>query len=87
MCTRRLFISQTALAASAITFPLVGRAQTQPTRILVGAPAGGSTDTLARTLAAELGRLLESVVLVENRPGAISLPTRSLGRHRMATLC
>ena len=70
MCTRRLFISQTALAASAITFPLVGRAQTQPTRILVGAPAGGSTDTLARTLAAELGRLLESVVLVENRPGA-----------------
>ncbi len=63
-------MSQTAVAASAIAIPLVGRAQTQPTRILVGAPAGGSTDTLARTLAAELGRLLENVVLVENRPGA-----------------
>ena len=53
-----------------MAYPLIGRAQAQPTRILVGAPAGGSTDTLARTLAAELGRLLETVVLVENRPGA-----------------
>jgi tripartite-type tricarboxylate transporter receptor subunit TctC len=70
MRSRRIFISQSAVAASAIAFPLVGRAQTQPTRILVGAPAGGSTDTLARTLASELGRLLDSVVLVENRPGA-----------------
>ena len=70
MATRRLFMSQSAVAASAIAFPLMVGAQTQPTRILVGAPAGGSTDTLARTLAAELGRLLGSVVLVENRPGA-----------------
>ena len=70
MRTRRLFISHTAVAASAMAYPLIGRAQAQPTRILVGAPAGGSTDTLARTLAAELGRLLETVVLVENRPGA-----------------
>ena len=46
------------------------QAQAVPTRILVGAPAGGSTDTLARTLAAELGRLLGRTVIVENRPGA-----------------
>jgi len=39
-------------------------------RILVGAPAGGSTDTLARSLATELGRLLGKTVVVENRPGA-----------------
>ncbi|MDO8371345.1 MAG: tripartite tricarboxylate transporter substrate binding protein [Polaromonas sp.] len=45
-------------------------AQAAPTRILVGAPAGGSTDTLARTLATELGRLLGKTVIVENRPGA-----------------
>lgn len=45
-------------------------AQTAPTRILVGAPAGGSTDTLARSLALELGRLLGKIVIVENRPGA-----------------
>ena len=41
-----------------------------PVRILVGAPAGGSTDTLARALAQELGRGLNRTVLVENRPGA-----------------
>lgn len=41
-----------------------------PVRILVGAPAGGSTDTLARTLATEMGRLLGRTVIVENRPGA-----------------
>jgi tripartite-type tricarboxylate transporter receptor subunit TctC len=44
--------------------------QTAPTRILVGAPPGGSTDTLARTIAAEMGRLLGKTVVVENRPGA-----------------
>lgn len=45
-------------------------AQSAPVRILVGAPAGGSTDTLARTLATEMGRLLGRTVIVENRPGA-----------------
>ena len=41
-----------------------------PVRILVGAPAGGSTDTLARTLAASMGPVLGRTVIVENRPGA-----------------
>ena len=41
-----------------------------PVRILVGAPAGGSTDTLARSLAAEMGRQLSRTVIVENRSGA-----------------
>ena len=45
-------------------------AQTAPMRILVGAPAGGTTDTMARTLATELGKILGRVVVVENRPGA-----------------
>ena len=45
-------------------------AQSAPVRILVGAPAGGSTDTLARTIAAEMGRQLGTTVIVENRPGA-----------------
>lgn len=45
-------------------------AQATPVRILVGAPAGGTTDTMARTLATELGRLLGRTVVVENRPGA-----------------
>ena len=41
-----------------------------PIRILVGAPAGGSTDTMARALSIELGKSLGRIVVVENRPGA-----------------
>ena len=61
---RILLLSASALIASR------AHSQTTPVRILVGAPAGGSTDTLARALAQELGRLLGKVVVVENRPGA-----------------
>ncbi|CAG2141696.1 tripartite tricarboxylate transporter substrate binding protein [Cupriavidus numazuensis] len=39
-------------------------------RILVGAPAGGTTDTLARTIAQEMSQQLGQPVVVENRPGA-----------------
>ncbi len=64
MQRREILVSAAAVLATGAF------AQTQPTRILVGAPAGGSTDTLARTLANELGRLLGKTVIVENRPGA-----------------
>jgi tripartite-type tricarboxylate transporter receptor subunit TctC len=58
-------------SASILTVTSSGlRAQTASVRILVGAPAGGSTDTLARALANELGRHLGKTVIVENRPGA-----------------
>ncbi|MDI1272424.1 tripartite tricarboxylate transporter substrate binding protein [Polaromonas sp.] len=64
MKRRDILLSSAALLAAGV------HAQAAPTRILVGAPAGGSTDTLARTLATELGRLLGKTVIVENRPGA-----------------
>jgi tripartite-type tricarboxylate transporter receptor subunit TctC len=64
MKRRDILLSSAALLAGGV------HAQAQPTRILVGAPAGGSTDTLARTLATELGRLIGKTVIVENRPGA-----------------
>lgn len=66
---RRLAVSAmltTGAAARAQPSP----AGAAPVRILVGASAGGSTDTLARTLAQEMGRLLERSVIVENRAGA-----------------
>jgi tripartite-type tricarboxylate transporter receptor subunit TctC len=40
-----------------------------PVRIFVGAPPGGSTDTLAREIAPEMGRALSRSVIVENRSG------------------
>jgi len=59
-----------ACAAALATSAPVLHAQTAPVRILVGAPAGGTTDTMARTLGIELGKILGRVVVVENRPGA-----------------
>jgi tripartite-type tricarboxylate transporter receptor subunit TctC len=41
-----------------------------PVRILVGAPAGGSTDNMARAVAQAMGQQLGRTVVVENRPGA-----------------
>ena len=59
-----------ASAAAALAGPTQAQVGGVPIRILVGAPAGGSTDTLARTLAASMGPLLGRVVVVENKPGA-----------------
>ncbi|MBU3711992.1 MAG: tripartite tricarboxylate transporter substrate binding protein [Limnohabitans sp.] len=41
-----------------------------PVRILVGAPAGGTTDAMARILAPSLSQSLGRTVIVENKPGA-----------------
>ena len=61
------------LSAALTCMGLAGWAQAQslpPIKILVGAPAGGSTDTMARTLAQVLGTQLGRTVVVENKPGA-----------------
>ncbi|WP_144641312.1 Bug family tripartite tricarboxylate transporter substrate binding protein [Bordetella genomosp. 13] len=42
----------------------------RPIRMLVGYPPGGGTDTVARVLAIELGKVLGQSVVVENRAGA-----------------
>lgn len=57
-----------ALAAA----PTLARAQSTgaPIRLWVGTPPGGSTDTIARELAPEMGRLLGRNVIVENKSGA-----------------
>ena len=58
------------LAALSLGVAQAQTANTVPVRILVGAPAGGTTDTMARTLAQALGQQLGRVVVVENKPGA-----------------
>ncbi|RUP24137.1 MAG: tripartite tricarboxylate transporter substrate binding protein [Curvibacter sp.] len=72
--TRRLFTSFSLAAASLLA---LGQAQAQPSnypakpiRWVVGYPAGGGTDFLARTVGAQLSRQLGQPILVDNRPGA-----------------
>jgi tripartite-type tricarboxylate transporter receptor subunit TctC len=69
--TRRR-LSLLALLAGALSLPFVAGAQTQgkPLRILVGFPAGGGTDAIARVLAERLKDELGLPVIVENKPGA-----------------
>ena len=69
MISRRAWVWSDALDCAGAT----GWAQAQtlpPIKILVGAPAGGTTDTMARTLAQVLGSQLGRTVVVENKPGA-----------------
>jgi tripartite-type tricarboxylate transporter receptor subunit TctC len=61
---------RSALAALA-ALPWAAAAQDhKPIRILVGFPAGGGTDAIARLLAEALQASLGTTVLVENKPGA-----------------
>ena len=54
-------------AGSALAQPLSDR----PIRIIVGAPAGGTADLLARLVGDGLGRGLGQPVIVDNKPGAL----------------
>ncbi|MBL8288326.1 MAG: tripartite tricarboxylate transporter substrate binding protein [Rubrivivax sp.] len=73
---RRTLFRLLALPAALAAAPALVRAQLgggsgPPARILVGAPPGGSTDTLAREIAPEMGRALGGrTVIVENKSGA-----------------
>jgi tripartite-type tricarboxylate transporter receptor subunit TctC len=60
----RAFILLSALAAG------TAFAEGKPIKVLVGFPAGGGTDAIARTLAERLKDELGAPVIVENRPGA-----------------
>ncbi len=74
LISRRATLRAAALAtALAAGVSVGGPAQAQassPARILVGFPAGGSFDALARLLAEKMKDDLKRPVIVENRPGA-----------------
>jgi tripartite-type tricarboxylate transporter receptor subunit TctC len=61
------------LALGAGTSPLTGWAQNWPTKpitLLVGFPAGGTTDVVARVIGNELSRRVGQPVVVDNKGGA-----------------
>ena len=62
------------LALACATMPVApARADDYPSRpikLLVGAPPGGTTDTIARSIARPMAATLKQNVIVENKPGA-----------------
>ena len=63
-------LTRLAVAAALVVASAVAMAQGAPIKLLVGFPAGGGTDAIARYLALGMEKELGRPVLVENRPGA-----------------
>jgi tripartite-type tricarboxylate transporter receptor subunit TctC len=71
MPNRRTALKNIAQAATLlIANSSSAQTNTQPIKLLVGVPAGGSTDTIARAMATEMGRILNRTIVVDNKPGA-----------------
>lgn len=83
MLIRSLLLSF-GLALSVTAMPAMTQAQDYPNReikLVIGFPAGGSTDTQARILADKLSTVLGQRVIVENRSGANgAAATRAIAR-------
>src|SRR3974390_2614768 len=74
MALRRTAIGLVGLGLCALGWP-IGDARaldypTRPVRFVVGYPAGGSTDIIARLIGQRLSEKLGQQFLVENKPGA-----------------
>ncbi|OWT73543.1 MULTISPECIES: tripartite tricarboxylate transporter substrate binding protein [unclassified Achromobacter] len=72
-----VLLAGTAMVSAAADFP------DKPVRLMVGMAPGGSNDTVARMVAAELSKRWPQPVIVENKPGANS--TIATGELKRAT--
>jgi tripartite-type tricarboxylate transporter receptor subunit TctC len=72
-CPRRSFLHLAAGATMLAALPPMARAQpypARPVRLIVGFPAGGTGDILARLIGQWLSERLGQPFIIENRPGA-----------------
>ena len=73
MIHRRLLLTCLATSTLRLAAPALqaqGAARQEPLKLIVGYPAGGSADAVARMLADKLKDELNTTVIVDNRPGA-----------------
>jgi tripartite-type tricarboxylate transporter receptor subunit TctC len=81
---RRTFLHLVAGTAALPVLPHLARAQTYPTRlvrIIVGFPAGGTTDIVGRLIGQWLSERLGQQFVIENRPGAsANIATEAVAR-------
>ncbi len=74
MASRRAAIGLAAIGLSALIWPAGGASAldypTRPVRFVVGYPAGGATDIIARLIGQRLSERLGQQFVIENKPGA-----------------
>ena len=74
MLSRRAAILLFAISLAALLWPAGEAAAldypTRPVRFIVGFPAGGATDILARLIGQRLSERLGQQFVIENKPGA-----------------
>src|SRR6516165_6125550 len=73
---RRQFLHLTGSAGTLLAISQIAMAQAYPTRpitLVVPVAAGGGVDTVARILSEKLQEKFKQPVMVENRPGAVSM--------------
>ncbi len=68
--TRKLFIRVLATACAAALAGPAAQAQDGTVRLIVGYPAGATSDALTRVIGEQMGRTLKQTVIVENKVGA-----------------
>ena len=63
-------LTRRTVVAGSMTLAISARAEDRPLRIVLGYPAGASSDTITRLIADKMRVSLERSVVVENKPGA-----------------